>query len=47
MALFKRAQLSVLLREPDRQERIALARRKADAATAPLVARERLFRETP
>lgn len=43
MALFKRAQVSVLLREPDREERIALARRRADATTRPLIARERLF----
>jgi tetratricopeptide (TPR) repeat protein len=44
MALFKRAQVSVLLNEPDRAVRIALAREKADATTAALVARERLFR---
>jgi choline-sulfatase len=44
MALFKRAQVSVLLNEPDRAARIALAREKADAATGPLIARERLFR---
>ena len=44
MALFKRAQLSVLLNEPDRAARIALAREKADATTRELIARERLFR---
>jgi choline-sulfatase len=47
MALFKRAQVSVLLGEPDRAERIALARRQADATTRPLVERERLFEEAP
>ncbi len=45
MALFKRAQVSVLLNEPDRAARIALARAKADDTTRELVARERLFRE--
>ena len=44
MALFKRAQVSVLLNEPDRAARIALARRHADATTRPLVERERLFK---
>ena len=43
MALFKRAQVSVLLREPDQAERIAAARRRADATTRPLIERERLF----
>jgi len=43
MALFKRAQVSVLLGEPDRAERIALARRRADPTTRELIARERLF----
>lgn len=43
MALFKRAQVSVLLREPDANERIRRAREKADATTRPLVATERLF----
>jgi len=43
MALFKRAQVSVLLHEPDQAERIAAARRKADATTRPLIERERLF----
>jgi arylsulfatase A-like enzyme/Flp pilus assembly protein TadD len=44
MALFKRAQVSVLLHEPDQAARIALARRHADATTRPLIERERLFR---
>ena len=44
MALFKRAQVSVLLNEPDRAERIATARRRADATTRPLIEREALFR---
>ncbi len=44
MALFKRAQVSVLLNEPDKLERIDTARRKADATTKPLIERERLFR---
>jgi tetratricopeptide (TPR) repeat protein len=43
MALFKRAQVSVLLREPDAQARIAKARANADATTRTLIARERLF----
>jgi choline-sulfatase len=45
MALFKRAQVSVLLREPDQASRIELARKNADATTRELVARERLFQE--
>ncbi len=44
MALFKRAQVSVLLHEPDRFGRIETARRKADATTRPLIERERLFK---
>jgi tetratricopeptide (TPR) repeat protein len=44
MALFKRAQVSVLLNEPDRASRIARAREHADATTRELIARERLFR---
>ena len=44
MALFKRAQVSALLNEPDRAERIAKARAKADATTRELIERERLFR---
>lgn len=43
MALFKRAQVSVLLNEPDAAVRIKAARDHADAATGPLIARERLF----
>jgi hypothetical protein len=43
MALFKRAQVSVLLHEPDAAARIAAARAHADAATRPLIAREKLF----
>jgi choline-sulfatase len=43
MALFKRAQVSVLLREPDAAARIAAARAHANALTRPLIARERLF----
>jgi choline-sulfatase len=43
MALFKRAQVSVLLHEPDAAERIEMARAHADATTKPLIARERLF----
>jgi arylsulfatase A-like enzyme/Tfp pilus assembly protein PilF len=45
MALFKRAQVSVLLREPEAPARIAEARRRADATTRDLVAREKLFRQ--
>jgi choline-sulfatase len=45
MALFKRAQVSVLLGEPDRNARIALARRKADETTRALIERERLFKQ--
>jgi choline-sulfatase len=45
MTLFKRAQVSVLLNEPDKAARIALARAKADATTRPLIERERLFRK--
>jgi arylsulfatase A-like enzyme/Flp pilus assembly protein TadD len=44
MALFKRAQVSVLLKEPDSAARIAQARAKADRTTRPLVESERLFR---
>jgi arylsulfatase A-like enzyme/Tfp pilus assembly protein PilF len=44
MALFKRAQVSVLLNEPDHADRIAAARRRADATTRPLIEREALFR---
>jgi arylsulfatase A-like enzyme len=44
MALFKRAQVSVLLNEPEQARRIELARQRADATTRELIARERLFR---
>jgi choline-sulfatase len=44
MALFKRAQVSVLLGEGDAERRIAVARQKADATTTRLLERERLFR---
>ena len=43
MALFKRAQVSVLLHEPDAPARIAAARAHADANTRHLIANERLF----
>ena len=43
MVLFKRAQVSVLLNEPDQASRIAAAKRGADATTRPLIAGERLF----
>lgn len=43
MALFKRAQVAVMLREPDAEARIELARRRADGTTRELIARERLF----
>ena len=45
MALFKRAQVSVLLHEPDASARIAAARTHADATTRELISRERLFRQ--
>lgn len=44
MGLLKRAQVSVLLNEPDRYRRITLARRKANAATREMIEREPLFR---
>ena len=44
MVLFKRAQVSVLLKEPDSAARIAAARKGADAATRELIEREKLFR---
>jgi tetratricopeptide (TPR) repeat protein len=43
MALFKRAQVSVLLNEPDAPARIDAARRRADATTRALIANEKLF----
>jgi arylsulfatase A-like enzyme/Tfp pilus assembly protein PilF len=45
MALFKRAQVSVLLHESDRAARIERARRGASAETRVLIENERLFRE--
>lgn len=45
MALFKRAQVSVLLNEPDAQQRIAAARAGADPTTRELISRERLFQK--
>lgn len=47
MALFKRAQVSVLLRESDQAARIEAARRRADSTTRPLIERERLFQPRP
>ena len=44
MALFKRAQASVLLGEPDQKARIDAARRHADATTRPLIEREQSVR---
>ena len=44
MALFKRAQVSVLLGEPDRRRHIEAARQHADATTRELIENERLFR---
>ncbi len=44
MALFKRAEVAVLLREPDAEARIALAKEKADAVTRPLIESDRLFK---
>jgi hypothetical protein len=43
MALFKRAQVSVLLREPDARARIEAARAHADPHTRELIDREKLF----
>src|SRR5262245_31524189 len=43
MALFKRAQVSVLLHEPDAPARIDAARKHATPLTRELIARERLF----
>jgi choline-sulfatase len=44
MALFKRAQVSVLLGEPDSAERVAKARARADESTRALIENEKLFR---
>jgi tetratricopeptide (TPR) repeat protein len=43
LALFKRAQVSVLLGEPDAEARIRLAREHADATSGPLIDNEPLF----
>jgi hypothetical protein len=43
MALFKRAQVSVLLHEPEASARIAAARANENATTRELITRERLF----
>jgi hypothetical protein len=43
MALFKRAQVSVLLHEPDSRGRIRAAWEHADPSTRRLIAEERLF----
>lgn len=47
MALFKRAQVSVLLNEPDRGARIRAAYEHADSTTRSLIEREALFRGVP
>ena len=44
MALFKRAQVSVLLNEPDSAARIEAARRRRKRTTRELIDSERLFR---
>ena len=44
MALFKRAQVSVLLNEADSAARIEAARQRANATTRQLIANERLFK---
>jgi len=44
LALFKRAQVSVLLNEPDQAARIETAQRHSDSTTRELIRRERLFR---
>ncbi|HET7437615.1 MAG TPA: sulfatase-like hydrolase/transferase [Thermoanaerobaculia bacterium] len=44
MALFKRAQVAVLLHEPDAKARIDAARERATPMTRELIERERLFR---
>jgi len=43
MALFKRAQVAVLLKENDAPSRIEMARQHATPLTRELIARERLF----
>jgi Tfp pilus assembly protein PilF len=44
MALFKRAQVSVLLQEDDRENRVRLAWQRADDMTRRLIVSEKLFR---
>jgi cytochrome c-type biogenesis protein CcmH/NrfG len=43
MALFKRAQVSVLLNEADREQRVRQAWAQANDTTRPLIENERLF----
>ena len=43
MALFKRAQVSVLLKEADREARVRLAWQRGDSTTRRLIASEKLF----
>lgn len=45
MALFKRAQVSALMKSPDTAARIAAARQHADATTRTLIQSEKLFRD--
>jgi len=47
MALYKRAQTSVLLRENDREQRVRQAWVRADATTRPLIEAESLFQDIP
>jgi tetratricopeptide (TPR) repeat protein len=47
MALFKRAQVSVLLGEPDRQQKVQLAYRMADPEIRRMIDNEPLFQEMP
>jgi len=47
MALFKRAQASVLLAEADRENRVRQAWLHADKTTRPLIENERLFQDIP
>ena len=47
MALYKRAQTSVLLGEADREARVRQAWLQADKTTRPLIENERLFRDIP
>ena len=44
MALFKRAQVSVLLNEADRESKVRLAWQRGDDTTRRLIATEKLFR---